>query len=141
MGKGKCVGKMKNSNIVSVDAKGRILIPKHIRKSLYLDIGTDIIIIPDNEKTQAKMLPLARDKTAELRFTIADMPGSLAHVADVLSHFGMNIILSESRTIQKNRLAEWDVIVDLAECNGRLEKAMEKIGELKEVKKFEVVRK
>ncbi len=132
---------MKNSNIVSVDAKGRILIPKHIRKFLDLDEGTDIIIMPDSEKTQAKMLPLAKEKTAELRFIITDLPGSLAVVANTLAENGINIIMSESRTLQKNRLAEWDVIVDLTECNGRLEKAREKILESKAIKSVEVLRK
>jgi hypothetical protein len=49
--------------------------------------------------------------------------------------------MSESRTLQKNKLAEWDVIVDLTECNGSVEKAKEKLMESRAIKSVEIVRK
>jgi len=130
---------MKNSNIISVDSKGRILIPKHIRKILKIENGTEVVIVPE-DNNQLKILPLIKEKTAELRFIISDLPGSLAKIAEVLSDYGINIIMSESKIIEKNKLAEWNVIVDLSECNGQLEKAKQKLLENETIKKLEVIK-
>lgn len=131
---------MRNSNIVRVDSKGRILIPIHIRKFLGADDGTEIIIIPDREKGQAKVLPLIKEKTSEIRFLINDIPGSLAKIADTLSAYGLNIIMSESRTLVKGKSAEWDVIVDTSESNGTIEQLKKDLQHSKTIKGLEVLR-
>jgi bifunctional DNA-binding transcriptional regulator/antitoxin component of YhaV-PrlF toxin-antitoxin module len=131
---------MRNSNIVKVDSKGRILIPIHIRKFLSAEEGTEIIIIPDREKGQAKVLPLLKEKTAEFRFMIDDLPGSLAKIADILSDYGLNIIMSESRTLVKGKVAEWDVIVDTSESNGTIEQMKKDMQHSKIIKGMEVLR-
>jgi len=133
--------KMRNSNIVKLDGKGRILIPIHVRKFLSVDDGTELIIVEDNNRKQIKMLPLIKEKTAELRFTLNDLPGSLAHIADTLSDYKMNIIMSESRTMVKGKMAEWDVIIDTSECNGSLEQFRKDIIDSGNAKEIEILRK
>ncbi len=132
---------MRNSNIVKVDSKGRILIPIHIRNFLKAKEGTEIVIIPDNEKSQVRMLPLVREKTAELKILLSDLPGSLAGIANTLSDYGMNIVMSESRTLVKGKQAEWDVIVDTSERNGTIEQLQKELMQSKLIKNVEVVRK
>ena len=132
---------MRSSNIVKLDSKGRMLIPIHVRKFLGVDDGTELIIVEDNDKQQIRILPLVKEKTAELRFTLEDIPGSLAYVADMLANYNMNIIMSESRTLTKGRKAEWDVIVDTSECNGTLEQFKKEVMNSGKVKNLEVVKK
>lgn len=132
---------MRNSNIVKLDSKGRVLIPIHIRKFLNVDDGTELIIVEDGDKQQVRVLPLVKEKTAELRFMIGDMPGSLAYIADTLSEFNINIIMSESRTLVKGKMAEWDVIVDTSECNGSLDQMKKQISESGKIKSVEILRK
>jgi bifunctional DNA-binding transcriptional regulator/antitoxin component of YhaV-PrlF toxin-antitoxin module len=132
---------MRNSNIVKLDSKGRILIPIHVRKFLSVDDGTELIIVEDNDKQQVRILPLIKEKTAELRFNLADLPGSLAHIADTLANFKINIIMSESRTLVKGKIAEWDVIVDTSECNGSLDQFRKEIVDSGSVKDVEILRK
>lgn len=134
-------GSMRNSNIVKLDSKGRILIPIHIRKFLSVDDGTELIIVEDNDKAQVRMLPLVKEKTAELRFMIGDMPGALAHIADTLADYNINIIMSESRTLVKGKMAEWDVIVDTSESSGTLEQFKKEVVESGKVNDVEVLRK
>ena len=132
---------MRNSNIVKLDSKGRVLIPIHIRKFLNVDDGTELIIVEDNDKMQVRVLPLIKEKTAELRFMIGDMPGSLAFIADTLANYNINIIMSESRTLVKGKMAEWDVIVDTSECNGSIEQFRKEIIDSGKIKDVEILRK
>jgi len=113
---------MKNSKIIKIDSKGRILIPAQIRDFLNVNKGTEIILIPDNRKTQLKILPLTKEKTAKLKFFLSDSPGSLAYVANILAKYNVNILASESRTTVKRQTAEWNIIADISKCNTYLDK-------------------
>jgi len=131
---------MRNTNIAKLDSKGRLLIPSHIRKFLNADEGTEVIILPDNEKTEARILPLVRDKTAEFRITMSDTPGSLALIADILARYNINVLMSKSRSIVKGKVAEWDLIVDTSVCNGKLEKMKSSLLGSNLVKNMDIVR-
>jgi ACT domain-containing protein len=86
------------------------------------------------------MLPLMKEKTAKLRFLIKDVPGSLATVANFLSENKFNIIMSESKTLQKSRLAEWDVIVDMSQAKGGIEKLKDKFSEVSVIKNVVIIK-
>lgn len=131
---------MRNSNITRIDSKGRILIPIHIRKMLGADDGTEIMIIPEHDRSQVRMLPLVREKTAEVRILMNDVPGSLAHIADALAAHNVNIIMSESRTIMKGKVAEWDIIIDTSEANGSVDKLKGELERSRDIKKVEIMR-
>lgn len=130
---------MRNTNITRIDSKGRILIPIHIRKLMNVEDGTEMVIIPDNEKKQARILPLIKEKTAEFKLMMDDHPGSLAHIANIFSDFNVDIIMSQSRTITKGKLGEWDVIADISNCNGNLKQFKETLMDSKFVKSVELV--
>ena len=115
-------GLMRNTNIARLDSKGRLLIPSGIRKFLNVEEGTELIILPDSEKAEVRMLPLIREKTAEFRITMADSPGSLALVAEMLQRYNLSVLMSKSRSLIKGKTAEWNLIVDTSQCKGRLEK-------------------
>lgn len=132
---------MKNSKIVKIDSKGRILIPAQIRDFLNVNKGTEIILIPDNKKTQLKIIPFTKEKTAKLKFFLSDSPGSLAKVANILAKYNVNILTSESRTTATKQTAEWNIIADITKCGTYLDKIKERLLESKYIKNMEVVRK
>jgi bifunctional DNA-binding transcriptional regulator/antitoxin component of YhaV-PrlF toxin-antitoxin module len=132
---------MRNSNIVRLDSKGRILIPIHIRNTLKADEGTEVVIIPDKNNSHMKVLPLVNGKTAEIRLLLNDLPGSLASIANMLSEHDIDIIMSESRTLAKGKLAEWNVIVDTSNFNNGFEGLKQRLLNSELVKNVEVVRK
>jgi AbrB family looped-hinge helix DNA binding protein len=131
---------MRNTNISKLDSKGRILIPAYIRSFLNVDEGTEIIILPDNEKSGARILPLVKDKTAELRITMADSPGSLAVIADILAKYNINVLMSKTRAVVKGKVAEWDMIVDTSKCNGKIERMRSNLLGSNLIKNMEIVR-
>jgi len=131
---------MRNSNITKLDSKGRILIPIHIRKMIGADEGTEMVIIPNNEKSHAKIMPLIKEKTAEFKMLMQDNPGSLAQIASTFADYNIDIVMSQSRTVVKGKLAEWDVIADISECNGNLNQLKNNLMTSKLIKSVELVK-
>jgi len=132
---------MKNSNIVRLDSKGRILIPVHIRNMINAEEGTEAVIIPDKNSSHMKILPLINGKTAEIKLLLKDLPGSLAGIANILSEHDIDIILSESRTLARGKLAEWNVIVDTSNFNDGFETLKKRLLSSETVENVEVVEK
>lgn len=129
---------MHNSKIIKMDSKGRILIPSQIRDLLNVDVGNEIVLIPDNENAQLKILPLIEGKTARLKILLSDTPGSLANVAKTLADSNINILTSESKSINKSNIAEWDVIVEVTDSLNNIEEILLNSGHIKNI---EVIRK
>jgi uncharacterized protein with ACT and thioredoxin-like domain len=48
-------------------------------------------------------------KVVTIRIVMGDKPGSLAKIAAFLSKEGFDIIMSESRSLEREKSAEWDV--------------------------------
>jgi len=132
---------MRNSNIVKLDSKGRVLIPIHIRNMLKADEGTDVVIIPDKNNGHMKILPLVNGKTAEIRLLLNDLPGSLASIANILAEYDIDVIMSESRTLARGQLAEWDVVVDTSNFTKDFNHLKERLLNSNLVKNVDVVRK
>lgn len=135
------VSDMRNSNIVKLDSKGRVLIPIHIRNMLKADNGTEVVIIPDKDNGHMKVLPLINGRTAEIKLLLKDLPGSLANIANILSEYDIDIIMSESRTLARGQLAEWNVIVDTSNFNNGFENLKGSLLNSELIKNVEVVRK
>ena len=131
---------MRNTNITKLDSKGRILIPIHIRKSIGADEGMEIVIIPDHEKHQARILPLVTEKTAEFKLLMVDHTGSLAQIANTFADYNIDIIMSQSRTIVKGKLAEWDIIADISDCNGNINQLKNSLLTSKLIKSVDLVK-
>ena len=127
---------MKNFNIVKLDSKGRLLVPFHIREYLDLKDGAEFIIV-NNEKKEMRILPLVKGKTAEIRILMNDSPGSLAKIVDKLAEEGVDILMSQSKTIERGELAEYHAIADISNCKD-LKKITNDMSHLKNVRKIEV---
>ena len=133
---------MRHSNIMKLDSKGRLLIPIHIRKKLETTEGTEVMIISDDETNEIRIVPLIKDKNAELKFLLTGIPDSMAMVANMLANYNINILMSQSRTLVRGKMAEWNVIVDTSSSNnGNLDKLKEELQTSNFVKSVEIVRK
>ena len=128
---------MKNFNMTKLDSKGRLLIPFHIREILNLDSNTEFVIM-NNGKRELKILPLIHGVTAELNVVMDDAPGSLAKAADTLGKRHVDIIISQSRTVEKGKRAEWHVIVDISSCKN-FRKVVDELREMKSIKDIEMI--
>ena len=131
---------MESPNIVKVDSKGRILIPVQFRDDMGVEEGTEMIILPGDQNNHLKILPIAKDCTAELRMVLSDMPGSLASVADALSAHSYNILVSESKRMDE-KLTEWRIIVDLPGRNKSVDTLTDVISGIKGVISLDIIKK
>ena len=128
---------MRGANVARLDSKGRILIPAHVRKNLKVKNGTEVILVPDHEKNELRMLPLVKGKSAKLRFVLTDLPDSLASIASLLDMNNINIIASESRSLSKN-LTEWDIVIDISQYNDGFEKLRQEFLSASTIKSVEM---
>ena len=129
---------MKLSKIVKLDSKGRILIPLSIRTGLGLSKGMYLMIHADLDEKKAHLTPFAdpKAKLVNFKITILDAPGALAKVASILAEYGIDLLSSESRTLQRGKLAEWNAIGDISKCKinfNELKKALEKESLIKNI--------
>ena len=113
--------------------------PSSIRDSLGLYEGMYVMLVADLDKREVRIVPFAAPeaKLVELRVSFADVPGALAKAADALAKQGVDLLSSESRTLQRGESAEWIVIADVSKCKCKLKELEQKIvveGIAKEVK-------
>ncbi|TXT65693.1 MAG: hypothetical protein BAJALOKI1v1_390013 [Promethearchaeota archaeon] len=104
---------MKEVKIVSFDNRGRIVVPKVIRKSLGLTENSQLMMVADTETKEIKITPVAFDPNKQpikFRIKIRDNPGSLAKIASTFGDLGISLMYGESAVIEKDRTAIWTVI-------------------------------
>ena len=123
-------------NVTKLDSKGRLLIPFHIRELLNIDEKVEFLIM-NNGNREIKILPLIDGQSAELHVVMEDKPGTLERIADSLSKKKIDIIMSQSKTIEKGHSAEWSAIVDISQCKD-FKKVVGEISQLGMVKNIEV---
>ncbi len=130
---------MRYSNIVTLDSKGRILLPGHLRRSLEAESGMEILLIPDQEGGHIKLLPLIKNRTVELKLHIPDYMGSMASVLHALGDYNLAILMSESRSLVRGKLIEWNLIADMTGCPD-LDKLTAHLSAMPQVKRLEITR-
>jgi len=93
--------------ISRMDEKGRLLVPSDIRRAIGLEPGVEVVVSVDGKV--ATLSPVFDKKVYDLRIIMGDKPGSLARIADFLSKEKFDIIMSESRSLERAKSAEWDI--------------------------------
>ena len=126
---------MKNFNVVKLDSKGRIILPYHVREYMGLKEGVELLI-SNNEKKELRIFPLISG-TAELRIVMADVPGSLSRVLNMITKHKIDILMSTSKTIEKGKIAEWNAIIDTSQCKDP-KKLETDLRRMNVIKKFEL---
>jgi bifunctional DNA-binding transcriptional regulator/antitoxin component of YhaV-PrlF toxin-antitoxin module len=104
---------MKDVKIISIDNRGRIVLPLVTRKNLGITTDSQLMLVSDSETKEIRITPVGiskEDKPIKFRITMADEPGSLAKIATVFGEFGISLMWGESIIIEKSKTAIWTVI-------------------------------
>lgn len=104
---------MKEVKIVSLDDRGRVVIPQIIRESLGLRTNSQVMMVADSEAKEIKITPVGLDekrKPIKLRITMEDVPGALAKIARTFGSLGISLMYGESVILEKEKKAMWTVI-------------------------------
>lgn len=117
------------TELLLIDRKGRIRVPKSIRDVVGVTEGMYVLLTADVDTRQITIVPFADPsaKLVQIKVAIGDVPGSLAKIAKVFADSKVDLLATESRTIQRGKSAEWVVIADVSKCTYPLSKIKEKM--------------
>jgi len=122
-----------------MDSKGRIFIPARIRAVLNVREGMRFMVIADLERREIRLVPLADAQSEVVKLTVLmkDVVGALSKVVDALAAAGVDLLITQSRTIRRGELAEWVAVADFSKSELSIEKVVERLSSLDVVKKVE----
>jgi AbrB family looped-hinge helix DNA binding protein len=102
---------MKEVIILTVDSRGRIVLPKIIRKSLGITTNSQLMLVADSEEKFLKIIPIGLGQDSfKLRITLKDQAGALAKIMAVFGSLGISLVYEETVIIEKGRTAICTVI-------------------------------
>ena len=104
---------MKDVKIISIDNRGRIVLPLVTRKNLGITTDSQLMLVSDSETKEIRITPVGiskDDKPIKFRITMVDEPGSLAKIATIFGDFGISLMWGESIIIEKSKTAIWTVL-------------------------------
>ena len=104
---------MKEVKILTIDERGRIVIPQIVRKSLGITTNSQLMMISDSEIKEIKITPIGLrngSNLIKLRITMGDTPGALAKLATTFGDLKLSMMYSEAVIVEKDKTAVWTVI-------------------------------
>jgi AbrB family looped-hinge helix DNA binding protein len=126
---------MRIKKIITIDERGRIVIPKEARNALGITTDSQLMMVSDSEAKEIRITPIGlsgEKNPIKLRVTMSDAPGALAKLATLFGTFGLSMMYSEAVIVEKDKTAIWTVISECPEDLEDLRKSLiEKGGALK----------
>ncbi|MHA2289673.1 MAG: hypothetical protein ACXABG_12890 [Promethearchaeota archaeon] len=104
---------MKEVKILTIDERGRIVIPQIVRKSLGITTNSQLMMVSDSEVKEIKITPIGlrnESNLIKLRITMGDSPGALAKLATTFGDLKLSMMYSEAVIVEKDKTAVWTVI-------------------------------
>ncbi len=104
---------MKEVKILTIDERGRIVIPQIVRKSLGITTNSQLMMISDSETKEIKITPIglrSESDLIKLRISMGDIPGALAKLATTFGDLKLSMMYSEAVIVEKDKTAVWTVI-------------------------------
>jgi len=102
---------MKEVKFLTIDNRGRIVIPLSIRKVLGLRENSQLMLIADSETKEMKISPVGiKGDSLKFRILMKDEAGALAKIATTFGNHGISLVYGESLIIEKDKTAMWTVI-------------------------------
>ena len=122
---------MKDVKIISIDNRGRIVLPLIARKNLGLTSNSQLMLVSDSETKEIRITPVGisvEEKPIKFKITMKDEPGSLAQIASTFGDLGISLMYGEASIIEKDKKAIWTVFfpspnnISLEELEGELKR-------------------
>jgi bifunctional DNA-binding transcriptional regulator/antitoxin component of YhaV-PrlF toxin-antitoxin module len=115
--------------IIRVNEKGEIKIPDKMRDQIGIIEGMHILLRADLDRREIIIVPFstAEADLVEFKITLSDTTGALAKCATFLSENNINLVASESKSIQSGEIAEWIVVADISNCKANIRELCKKL--------------
>jgi AbrB family looped-hinge helix DNA binding protein len=121
--------------IITIDDRGRIVIPKQARSELGITTNSQLMMVSDSEVKELRITPIGlkdEGNLIKLRITMADVPGALAKLATLFADLNLSMMYSEAVIVEKDKTAVWTVISESPETPiDELESVLKEKGALK----------
>ena len=104
---------MKDVKIITIDNRGRIVLPLVTRKNLGITTDSQLMLVSDSETKEIRITPVGitkEEKPIKFRITMRDEPGSLAKIATTFGGLDISLMYGESVILEKSKTAIWTVI-------------------------------
>ncbi len=104
---------MKDVKIITIDNRGRIVLPLITRKNLGITTDSQLMLVSDSETKEIRITPVGitkDEKPIKFKITMSDDPGSLARIANIFGDLGISLMYGESVIVEKSKTAIWTVI-------------------------------
>jgi len=132
---------LKEVKIVTIDERGRIVIPNIIRKSIGIKTNSQLMLIADSDTKEIKLTPVGlseEEKPIKFQITMKDIPGALARIANIFAERNISLIFGTSIAVERDKTAIWEVIGPLPK-NRNLEDLKEDLLKEGDAIKVEIV--
>ncbi|UXD21607.1 AbrB family transcriptional regulator [Ignicoccus pacificus DSM 13166] len=128
---------MRIVELLRVDSKGRVTIPRTVRDALNIVEGGYVIMIADLNKNEIVLTPTGggSGRLLDVRVVFQDVKGKLAEISEKLAELGVDQISTSCRTIKKGGEAECIFVIEVPENINKedLEKVLSELEGVKEV--------
>lgn len=102
---------MKEVRILTIDNRGRIVIPMMVRKSLGLKDNSQLMLVADSELKEIKITPIGIEgRYFKYRIIMKDEIGALAKIATTFGKYEISLVHGESVILEKGKTGIWTVI-------------------------------
>lgn len=127
---------MKDVKIITIDNRGRIVLPLVTRKNLGLTTNSQLMLVSDSETKEIRISPIglkSEGNLVKMKLIIKDVPGALAKILDIFAEEGISLVYSEAVIVEKDKTAVWTAISESPKDIEILKKILTEKGEALEV--------
>jgi len=127
---------IKDVKIITIDNRGRIVLPLVTRKNLGITTNSQLMLVSDSETKEIRITPIGlRDESnlVKLKVVMKDIPGALAKLLDIIAEEGIGLVYSEAVIVEKDKTAVWTAISESPKNIDRLKNILKENGEALEV--------